>query len=119
MDRALARPASSLSPPAGRRARHGRLLGVHRGGAGHRRAGHPRQRAGVLGRVAQQQPAERHQLLRGLAGGGRHRRGGARHPLRRDPEHRLLRGLPQLPVLRLLRPGAHAELHLQPAGHRH
>ncbi|XP_013375778.1 PREDICTED: adenosine receptor A2a isoform X3 [Chinchilla lanigera] len=100
------------------RSRHG-LLGVHHGGAGHCRAGHPGQRAGVLGRVDQQQPAERHQLLCGVPGSGRHRSGCARHPLRHHHQHRVLCCLPWLPVLRLLCPGPHAELHLQPPGHRH
>nr|BAE89381.1 unnamed protein product [Macaca fascicularis] len=118
MDRELAQPASVLSLPVCGRAHHG-LLSVHHGGAGHCCAGHPGQRSGVLGRVAQQQPTECHQLLRGVAGGGRHRSGRARHPLCHYHQHRVLCCLPRLPLHCLLCPGPHAELHLQPPGHRH
>uniref|UniRef100_A0A9L0SUB9 Adenosine A2a receptor n=1 Tax=Equus caballus TaxID=9796 RepID=A0A9L0SUB9_HORSE len=118
MDRELAWPASLLTLPVCSHAHRG-LLGVHHGGAGHRSAGHPGQHAGVLGRVAEQQPAERHQLLCGVTGSGRHRCGGPCHPLRHHHQHRVLCRLPRLPLHRLLRAGPHAELHLQPPGHRH
>uniref|UniRef100_A0A8P0PP02 Adenosine A2a receptor n=2 Tax=Canis lupus familiaris TaxID=9615 RepID=A0A8P0PP02_CANLF len=118
MDRELARPVSLLTLPVCSHVHHG-LLGVHHGGAGHRCAGHPGQCAGVLGCVAEQQPAERHQLLRGVTGGSRHCRGSPRDPLRHHHQHRVLCCLPQLPLLCLLCPGPHSELHLQPPGHRH
>lgn len=96
-----------------------RLIPVHRPGAADRRVLRSGKRAGLLGGVPQQQPAEHHQLLRGVPGGGWHRCGSAGHPLRHRHQHRLLLQLLRLPVHRVLRPGPHSELHLQPPCYRY
>uniref|UniRef100_F7GA19 Uncharacterized protein n=1 Tax=Monodelphis domestica TaxID=13616 RepID=F7GA19_MONDO len=109
-------PSRGSCPTEGRSG-HGHAL--HCAGAGHRRAFHRGQRAGVLRGGHQQHPEDSHQLFPGVPCRGRHRRGAAGHPLRHHHQRGLLHRLPQLPLPRLLRPSAHPELHLQYAGRSH